>query len=88
MYVIAVYDIGEQRVNKIYKILKRYLFWRQRSVFEGEIDVSLLNKLKEVLSLKINKEKDSIIFFEFKQSYYSLTQMGIAKIFPDENIVM
>lgn len=37
MYVIIVYDIEEDRVDRVNKILKRFLNWRQNSVFEGEL---------------------------------------------------
>ena len=37
MYLIVVYDISEERINKVRKILKKYFLWVQNSVFEGEI---------------------------------------------------
>ena len=36
MYVIIVYDIKVERVNKVKSFLRQYLFWIQNSVFEGE----------------------------------------------------
>ena len=54
MYIILVYDIKQvdnfARVQRyVYKICKRYLVHVQNSVFEGEITVSNLIKLKEEL---------------------------------------
>ena len=46
MYVIIVYDINVDRVNKVKSFLRQYLFWIQNSVFEGE----LLNR--EVLGIE------------------------------------
>ena len=38
MYVILVYDFGEERVSKYARSYERkYLNWIQNSVFEGEI---------------------------------------------------
>ncbi len=49
MYVILIYDIGEERVNKVLKIARRYLTWIQNSVLEGEISEADLLRLKEEL---------------------------------------
>ncbi len=35
--VKLTYDIEEKRVNKVRKILKKYLSWIQNSIFEGEL---------------------------------------------------
>ena len=40
MYVIIVYDIKVERVNKVKSFLRQYLFWIQNSVFEGEASES------------------------------------------------
>ncbi|MEM2175169.1 MAG: CRISPR-associated endonuclease Cas2, partial [Candidatus Micrarchaeia archaeon] len=40
MFVIVVYDIEQERVNNVNKFLKRFLNWRQNSVFEGNIQKS------------------------------------------------
>lgn len=80
MYVIAVYDIGEKRVGKILKIMRRYLNWIQNSVFEGEISQATLKELKLYLSEKIKEEEDSILFFKMRdQSLLNKEIMGIEK---------
>lgn len=63
MYVVVVYDISVERVNKVRIFLKQYLDWMQNSVLEGELT---LGKLKEVeLGLKeiINESEDSVIIY-------------------------
>jgi len=62
-YYIVVYDVNEKRVAKVHKILKRYLQWRQRSVFEGWLDAGEVAELKRALSRTINEEEDSILFY-------------------------
>ena len=63
MYVIAVYDMGEKRVGKMLKLMRRYLIWIQNSVFEGEITPSKLLELKIEAKKIMNKDEDSFIIF-------------------------
>jgi CRISPR-associated protein Cas2 len=64
MYVIVTYDIEEIRLNKVRKILKKYLNWVQNSVFEGNITLGKLTKCKNELKKVIKKDYDSIYFYE------------------------
>lgn len=76
MYVIIVYDVNVSRVSKINKFLKQYLHWRQNSVFEGEISISQLEKIK--LNLKnILKEDDKIIIYTLKtKKFLRIIEIG------------
>ena len=65
MYCILVYDVNIKKVSKINKILRRYLYWVQNSVFEGEISESNLMELEAELSQILSPERDSIIIFTF-----------------------
>jgi CRISPR-associated protein Cas2 len=65
MYVILVYDVDVARVNKINKYLKRYLIWIQNSVFEGEINNTLFERMLEGIK-KIISENDSIVIYKFQ----------------------
>lgn len=71
MFVIVFYDIGEKRVGKILKTMRKYLKWVQNSVFEGEITNAQLEKLKYELLSKINPSYDSVIFYTFETMKYS-----------------
>lgn len=63
MFVIITYDVGEKRVNKVRKILKKYLIWTQNSVFEGEItDGKLVKCLNEIYKI-FNKVEDSLYVY-------------------------
>ena len=63
MFVIVSYDIGENRVSKIHKILKKYLQWTQNSVFEGEITKGKLDQCLAEISAKINPQVDSLYVY-------------------------
>lgn len=58
------YDIGEDRINKIFKICKKYLEHYQNSVFCGEITPSNLLKLEDELK-KIAIDDDKITILKF-----------------------
>lgn len=80
MFVILVYDIGVKRVQKVLKTARKYLYWVQNSVFEGEISEANFVKLKEELLRKTNKEEDSVLFYTFRSTKYSDRELiGIKK---------
>jgi len=70
VYIIVVYDVAAERCAKIMKILRKYLFHLQESVFEGNITQKELNDLKKELQFKINPEYDSIIIYEMLSDKY------------------
>ncbi len=79
-YLIVTYDIGEERVNKIRKILKKYFMWVQNSVFEGEITEGKLEKCKQELIKAFNIEEDSIYFYCLEnRSNCRKTVLGVEK---------
>lgn len=80
MRVILVYDINEKRVARVLKTCKKYLYWIQNSVFEGEITEAKLVKLKSELKRIINEKEDSIIIYTFRSTWYTNREvMGIKK---------
>lgn len=69
-----------KRVGKALKITRKYLNWVQNSVFEGEISVANLTKLKMELGRIMNPEEDSIIIYTFRSLKYSeRIEMGLKK---------
>lgn len=63
MYALVVYDVSVERGTKVHKLLKRWLHWRQNSVFEGELTEAQIEEVKNQLNSVINKETDSILFY-------------------------
>ncbi len=80
MFVILVYDIEVKRVAKVLKTCRKYLYWVQNSVFEGEISETNLSKLKIELKRIIDKDKDSVIIYSFRTTRYSSVEiLGVKK---------
>jgi CRISPR-associated protein Cas2 len=54
------YDIGEKRVQKVFKICKKYFIHHQKSVFRGNITPSNLISLRNELKKVIKTDEDFI----------------------------
>lgn len=68
MYVIIVYDINVERVNKVKSFLRQHLFWIQNSVFEGEVSESEFKIIHDGLIEIIDEEVDSIIIYKLRMA--------------------
>lgn len=69
--MIEVYDVNQKRVAKVLKISRKYLYWIQNSVLEGEISEANFKKLKSELLKVIDMNEDSLIFYKFRTTKYS-----------------
>ncbi len=63
MYVLIVYDVAVERVGKAHKCLKRFLHWRQNSVFEGELTAAQIETVKNDLHKIIDEKADSVLIY-------------------------
>jgi len=63
MFVILTYDVGEKRVNRVRKLVKKYLIWTQNSVFEGNITEAKLHKCLAEISKVLDKQDDSLYVY-------------------------
>lgn len=79
MFVICTYDVNEKTCNKVMKILRKYLFHAQKSVFEGSLTPNKFKLLKQELS-KVTHEEDSVLF------YISYNEKQIYKQSLNDNI--
>ncbi len=83
LYIIIVYDVLAKKTSKIMNLLRQYLFHIQNSVFEGDLTEAQIKELKYKLKKLIDKNKDSIIIFQFKslsKKMYSKEIIGIEKM--------
>lgn len=80
MYIITVYDAAPKRGVKLLKFLRQHLIWIQNSVFEGEVTEAQFEVIKKGIKERINKEKDSVILYEFDSQNYSKREvLGVEK---------
>lgn len=80
MYIILVYDVAEKRVNKMLKLCRKYLYWIQNSVFEGELSEAQLTELKYKASKIMEEDSDSIIIFKSRnEKWLDKEIIGIEK---------
>lgn len=68
-YVIAVYDVSTDRVQKALKLFRRYLSWVQNSVFEGELTKGQLAEL-EAETQALLEDEDAVIVYELRTTAY------------------
>ena len=68
MYVIIVYDINVDRVNKVKSFLRQHLYWIQNSVFEGDITDSEFELIYKGLMEIIGEEVDSVIIYKLRMA--------------------
>lgn len=84
MFIVLVYDAGEKRVQKFHKVCKKYLTWVQLSVFEGELSLAQLERLKSELKGLMDDEEDSVIIYAFRtKRYFRREVMGREKGDPE-----
>lgn len=80
MFVIIVYDIREKRVAKVYKFLRKYLFWVQNSVFEGNITEKQYFEIDIGLKTLIKSDEDSIRVYKLRtDNAVKIQVIGIEK---------
>ena len=63
IFVVLTYDIEVKKINKVRKLLKKYLVWTQNSVFEGEITEGKLQKCIGQIGKIIDKDEDSVYIY-------------------------
>lgn len=59
-YAFVFYDVGEKRVQKVFKVCKKYLSHFQKSVFRGEMTPSKLIMLRKDLKKVIDEQEDFV----------------------------
>jgi CRISPR-associated protein Cas2 len=79
-YAFVFYDVGEKRVNKVFKICKKYLIHHQLSVFRGNITPSNLLKMKSEIQNTIVPNEDFVTIIKLiSKSYFDEETLGTNK---------
>lgn len=85
-YAFVFYDIGEKRVQKVFKICKKYFSHHQKSVFRGQISPSNLMKLRAELKKIIQEGEDCVTIIKLlNENSFDEETMG-AKTNDSESI--
>ncbi|AFK22390.1 CRISPR-associated endonuclease Cas2 [Pyrococcus sp. ST04] len=85
MYIVVVYDVGVERVNKVKKFLRQHLNWVQNSVFEGEVTLAEYERIKAGLRKLIDENYDAVVIYKLR-SMPPRETLGIEKN-PIEDII-
>ena len=72
MYVIISYDVDQKRDQKLLKLLRRYCYHEQKSIFDGYLTTTQFTRLKEEIN-GIIKEGDVVTY------YTALTKRAVCK---------
>ncbi|WP_297509960.1 CRISPR-associated endonuclease Cas2 [Thermococcus sp.] len=78
MYIIIVYDVSVERVNRVKKFLRQHLHWVQNSVFEGEVTRAEFERIKAGLEELIDEDADSVVIYKLRSMPQRET-MGVEK---------
>lgn len=88
-YAFVFYDVKEERVNKVFKICKKYLSHFQKSVFRGEITPSKLIRFKKDLNKVIDKNEDFICIIKLlNDSVFDEEVFGGKAIVTGEDLII
>lgn len=88
-YAFLFYDVKEKRVQKVFKICKKYLTHFQYSVFRGEMTPSKLIQLKKELKKVIDENEDFICIIKLINSnVYGEDILGSRPDTDGENLII
>lgn len=88
-YAFLFYDVKEERVNKVFKVCKKYLSHFQKSVFRGEITPSKLISLRKDLNKVINKNEDYVCIIKLlNENVFGEEMLGIKQITNGESLII
>lgn len=88
-YAFVFYDVKEKRVNKVFKVCKKYLSHFQKSVFRGEMSPSKFISFKKDLNKVINKEEDFICIIKLMNgSVFGEEVIGVSGNSTGEDLII
>lgn len=88
-YAFLFYDVGEKRVQKVFKICKKYLSHFQKSVFRGEMTPSKFIQLRKELNGVIDKNKDFICIIKLlNNSVFGEEVLGCGSHATGEDLII
>ncbi len=76
MYIICAYDVNSKHCSKFMKILRKYLFHVQESVFEGELTPKQYKKLNKELNAILTKDDHVIFYYAYNHKQILKKELG------------
>lgn len=88
-YAFLFYDVGEKRVQKVFKVCKKYLSHFQKSVFRGDMTLSKFIQLRNELNGVIDKEEDFVCIIKLmNDNVFGEEVIGNKKKDSGENLIL
>lgn len=88
-YAFVFYDVNEKRVQKVFKVCKKYLSHFQKSVFRGEMSPSKLIKFKTDINKIIDKNEDFICIIKLmNDNVFGEEVLGLASKETGEDLII
>ena len=88
-YAFLCYDVGEKRVQKVFKICKKYLSHFQKSVFRGEMTPSKFIQLRKEINGVIDKEEDFVCIIKLmNKNVFEEETLGNGKNATGEDLIL
>ncbi len=88
-YAFVFYDVNEKRVQKVFKICKKYLSHFQYSVFRGEITPSKMIQLRTELEKIIDEEEDFVCMIKLmNDNVFGEETLGKKDIVNGESLII
>lgn len=88
-YAFVFYDVGEKRVQKVFKICKKYLSHFQKSVFRGEMTPSKFVSLRRELNSVIDKDEDFVCIIKLmNDNVFGEEVLGSGKTDNGESLII
>lgn len=63
MYAIIMYDVKAEKTQKICSYLRKWLEWKQNSVFEGQLTKSEMSEIKKWINEFIDDKNEQILIY-------------------------
>ena len=88
-YAFVFYDVNEKRVNRVFKVCKKYLAHFQKSVFRGDITPANLINLKKELNSVIEKDEDFVCIVKLLNgNVFGEEVLGIKEVINGETLIL
>jgi len=69
VFLVAVYDVAQEKNRKVLKFLRARMHWVQNSVFEGDLTEGELREIKDHLE-EVTDIGDSVIIYQMGNEKY------------------